>query len=173
MNQPFTTSAHRLRIGLPLAGGIIVIDQATKFWALDALFSPPRRIEVIEILNFTPVWNRGVSFGLLANDSPYGPWLLGGFAVIVSIALTVWLAKAETRSLVFGLGAIVGGAIGNAIDRALHGAVVDFIDFHWDTLHWPAFNIADTAITIGVGLILLDAFLTRDTDRAEDGKRKD
>jgi signal peptidase II len=151
----------RLRLGLSIGFVVLVLDHATKAWALSRLFFPPDRIEVLPILNFVPVWNRGVSFGLLASDSPYTPWLLGGFAVAVSIAMTVWMARATTPWLVIGLGFIVGGAIGNAIDRALHGAVVDFIDVHWADLHWPAFNIADASITIGVGLILLDAFVTR------------
>ena len=75
--------------------------------------------------------------------------------------MVFWMTRATTHWLVIGLGLIVGGAVGNAIDRALHGAVVDFIDVHWADLHWPAFNIADAAISIGVGFILLDAFVTR------------
>lgn len=145
-------------LGFGLAALTVVLDRATKLWALDALFEPPARITVNGVLNLVPVWNRGVSFGLLSNDSAWGPWLLGGFAVAVAVALVVWLLRAENPVLGAGLGLVIGGAVGNAIDRALYGAVVDFIDAHWGDLHWPAFNIADAAITLGVGLLLLDAF---------------
>lgn len=144
-------------LGLALAALTIALDRATKVWALDALFEPPVRIVLGGFLNLVPVWNRGVSFGLLANDSAWGPWLLGGFALAVAVALVVWLLRADNRVLGAGLGLVIGGAVGNAIDRALYGAVVDFIDAHWGDLHWPAFNIADAAITLGVGLLLLDA----------------
>ena len=155
------TPMSRLRLGLSIGFVVLALDHITKAWALNRLFFPPDRIEVLSILNFVPVWNRGVSFGLLASDSPYTPWLLGGFALAVSVAMVFWMTRATTHWLVIGLGLIVGGAVGNAIDRALHGAVVDFIDVHWADLHWPAFNIADAAISIGVGFILLDAFVTR------------
>lgn len=158
-------------LGLGLAALTIVLDRVTKIWALDALFEPPTRIVVAPVLNLVPVWNRGVSFGLLANDSPWGPWLLGGFALVVAVALVVWLLRAENRVLGAGLGLVIGGAVGNAIDRALYGAVVDFIDAHWGDLHWPAFNIADAAITLGVGLLLLDALGIGHGARASEGGR--
>lgn len=146
------------RLGLALAVLTAALDQATKLWALDVLFDPPRRVEVLPFLDLVPVWNRGVSFGLLASDSPWAPWLLGGFAVVVAAALVVWLHRTDSWVLAVGLGLVIGGAIGNAIDRALYGAVVDFFDAHWGAWHWPAFNIADAAITLGVGAMLLDAF---------------
>ncbi len=158
-------------VGLALAALTVGLDQVTKSWALDTLFDPPARIVVGSMLNMVPVWNRGVSFGLLANDSPWGPWLLGGFALVVAMALVVWLMRAETMVLGAGLGLVIGGAIGNAIDRALYGAVVDFIDVHWGDLHWPAFNIADAAITLGVGLLLLDALGIGNPTRASEGGR--
>jgi signal peptidase II len=158
-------------LGLALAALTIGLDQVTKTWALDTLFDPPVRIVVTPMLNMVPVWNRGVSFGLLANDSPWGPWLLGGFALVVAAALVVWLLRAETLVLGAGLGLVIGGAVGNAIDRALYGAVVDFIDVHWGDLHWPAFNIADAAITLGVGLLLLDALGIGNRTRASEGGR--
>lgn len=157
--------------GLALAALVVMLDRATKAWALDALFQPPARIEVADILNLVPVWNRGVSFGLLSSDSPLGPWLLGGFALVVAVALVIWLLRAESRVLGAGLGLVIGGAVGNAIDRALYGAVVDFIDVHWGDLHWPAFNIADAAITLGVGLLLLDALGIGTGGRASEGGR--
>lgn len=157
--------------GIALAALTVALDRATKVWALDALFDPPARITLGSMLNLLPVWNRGVSFGLLSNDSPWGPWLLGGFAVAVAVALMVWLLRAESPVLAAGLGLVIGGAVGNAIDRALYGAVVDFIDAHWGDLHWPAFNIADAAITLGVGLLLLDALGIGTGARASEGGR--
>ncbi|MDF1792390.1 MAG: signal peptidase II [Thalassobaculaceae bacterium] len=144
--------------GLGLGVLVVSLDQAAKLWALSVLFHPPRRVEILPVLDFVPVWNRGVSFGLLSNTSAWGPWALSGFAVVVCIFMAVWLARARTWPLVWGLGAVIGGAVGNVVDRVLYGAVVDFIDVHYGGWHWPAFNIADSAITLGVGLLLLDAF---------------
>lgn len=144
--------------GLGLGALVVIADQATKLWALSALFDPPRRVPILPVLDFVPVWNRGVSFGLLANDSPWGPWLLSGFALLVCLFMGFWLARSTSWPLVYGLGAVIGGAVGNVIDRMLYGAVVDFIDVHYGGWHWPAFNIADSAITLGVALLLLDAF---------------
>lgn len=158
-------------LGLALAAATVALDRVTKVWALDALFEPPTRIVLGDFLNLVPVWNRGVSFGLLSNESVWGPWLLGGFAVAVAVALVVWLLRAEGRVLGAGLGLVIGGAVGNAIDRALYGAVVDFIDAHWGDLHWPAFNIADAAITLGVVCLLLDALGVGTGARASEGGR--
>ena len=144
--------------GLGLGALVVIADQATKLWALSALFDPPRRVPILPVLDFVPVWNRGVSFGLLANDSPWGPWLLSGFALLVCLFMGFWLARSTSWPLIYGLGAVIGGAVGNVIDRMLYGAVVDFIDVHYGGWHWPAFNIADSAITLGVALLLLDAF---------------
>ncbi|MEQ9331736.1 signal peptidase II [Thalassobaculum sp.] len=159
------------QLGLALAALTVALDRVTKVWALDALFDPPARITVLEVLNLVPVWNRGVSFGLLSSDSPWGPWLLGGFALAVAGALVIWLLRADNRILGSGLGLVIGGAVGNAIDRALYGAVVDFVDAHWGDLHWPAFNIADAAITLGVGFLLLDALGIGTGARASEGGR--
>ncbi|MEQ8814387.1 MAG: signal peptidase II [Thalassobaculum sp.] len=159
------------QLGLGLAALTVALDRVTKVWALDALFDPPARITVLEVLNLVPVWNRGVSFGLLSSDSPWGPWLLGGFALAVAGALVIWLLRADNRILGSGLGLVIGGAVGNAIDRALYGAVVDFVDAHWGDLHWPAFNIADAAITLGVGFLLLDALGIGTGARASEGGR--
>jgi len=158
-------------LGFALAALTVALDRVTKVWALDALFEPPTRIKVLEVLNLVPVWNRGVSFGLLSSDLEWGPWLLGGFALAVAVALVVWLLRADNPILAAGLGLVIGGAVGNAIDRALYGAVVDFVDAHWHDLHWPAFNIADAAITLGVVFLLLDALGIGTGSRASEGGR--
>lgn len=149
-------------VGLGLAACVTVADQATKVWALDGWFFPPRTIEVTSFFNLVAVWNSGVSFGFLANHSEAMPYILTGFAIVVSLGLTVWLLRVHARSLAAGLGLVIGGAVGNVIDRLRFQAVIDFIDLHAAGYHWPAFNVADAAITIGVGLLLLDSFSRRD-----------
>ena len=108
------------------------------------------------------VWNRGVSFGLFDNDSVWTPMLLSLLAVGISIVLMVWLRRAEGKWLALGLGMVIGGAVGNVIDRAVWRAVFDFLDFHVAGYHWPAFNVADAAITVGVVLILTEGLFAKD-----------
>ena len=148
-------------VGLGLAACITVVDQATKAWALDGWFFPPRTIEVTSFFNLVAVWNSGISFGFLANHSEAMPYILAGFAIVVSLGLTIWLLRVHSRLLAAGLGLVIGGAVGNVIDRLRFQAVVDFIDLHAVGFHWPTFNVADAAITIGVGLLLLDSFSRR------------
>jgi lipoprotein signal peptidase len=150
----------RLRLGLLLGLLILVLDQASKWWVLEVLRLPElRRVVVTENFNLTMVWNRGVTFGLLASDFWWKPWLLGGLALAVAGFLLVWLSRAESRLVAIGLGGVIGGAVGNVIDRARFGAVVDFLDFHAFGFHWYAFNVADAAIVCGVGMLMLDALI--------------
>jgi signal peptidase II len=141
---------------------VILLDQAVKGWIADLILNPPRRIELTEFFALTPVWNRGVSFGLFATDAAMGALILSGVALCVSAGLAIWLLR-MTRTLPrVGLGLVIGGAIGNVIDRLTIGAVFDFLDFHVAGWHWPAFNVADAAICIGVGLLLLDSLSSDD-----------
>lgn len=150
----------RLRLGLALALAILLADQASKWWILEILRLPERRqVVVTPFFNLTMVWNRGVTFGLLASDVPWQKAALAGVALAVCAFLLVWLARAESRLVALGLGSVIGGAIGNVIDRARFGAVVDFLDFHAFGWHWYAFNVADAAIVCGVGLLLWDALI--------------
>lgn len=151
------TAARNLKIGAIVAAVVIALDQATKAWALATLFVDGRIVAVMPSFNLVAVWNRGVSFGLLASDAPATPYLLAAFAIAVAAGMTVWLARAETRLARIGLALVVGGALGNVIDRFRFHAVVDFIDLYWGPYHWPAFNVADSAITIGVVALLLDS----------------
>ena len=130
---------------------IIVVDQATKQVMLDLIFDPPRRIEILAILNLVPVWNRGMSFGMLADSGALVPVGLTGLAFAVS-AWLFWMVPRLNRVQRLSAAFIAGGAIGNALDRLRFGKVVDFIDVHYAGLHWPAFNLADAAITIGAVL---------------------
>ena len=153
-----------VRNGLFLAAAIFIADQLSKWVVLEYVMNPPQVIEVTGFFNLVMVWNRGVSFGLLSNDSPYGPWLLSALAVAISIGLFVWMRRAETPYLALSLGVVIGGALANVIDRIRFGAVADFLDFHVMGYHWPAFNIADAAIVIGVGMILFEGMFHKSNE---------
>ena len=105
------------------------------------------------------VWNRGVSFGLMGGDGALPPWVLSAVAIAVCVGLFVWLRRTDRPFTGWGIGLVMGGAIGNVIDRARWGAVFDFADFHIGQWHWPAFNVADSAIVVGVGLMLIDSLI--------------
>ena len=132
---------------------IVVVDAATKQAALAMLFAPARAIEVLPFLNLVPVWNPGISFGLLGGGGEAARWLLAAFAVAVGVFLP-YHARHWGRWSRAGAQMMAGGAIGNAVDRTAYGRVVDFVDLHAGGWHWPAFNVADMAITVGAGLIL-------------------
>jgi lipoprotein signal peptidase len=105
------------------------------------------------------VWNRGVTFGLLSGDGAWNHVILAGLAGAIAVFLLRWLARAENRLVALALGAVIGGAFGNVLDRLRFGAVVDFVDTHAWGWHWYVFNVADAAIVCGVGALLLDALL--------------
>ena len=130
---------------------IVLADQTTKQIMLDLIFDPPRRIEILAIFNLVPVWNRGMSFGMLAGGGAWVPIVLTSLAIAVS-AWLFWMVPRLYRVQRLAAACIAGGAIGNGIDRLRFGKVVDFIDLHYAGLHWPAFNLADAAITIGAVL---------------------
>ncbi len=128
-------------------------------------------IEFLNGLNFEPiaftsffrivmVWNRGVSFGMFNSGEEVTRWVLTVLAVAVSIGLVIWLSRVRKRLPAIAIGLVVGGALGNAIDRVRYGAVADFFDFHVAGWSWPAFNIADAGITVGVLLLVADAMMT-------------
>ena len=148
------------RLGLAVAAGVAVADQLVKWWLTGVVAGAPQGIELTGFLNLVKVENRGISFGLF-GDGALPPWLLAAFAAAVAIALGVWLMRAEGRWLVLALGLIIGGAVGNIVDRLRFGAVADFLDFHIGAYHWPAFNLADASITVGIALLLIDALLIR------------
>jgi signal peptidase II len=156
-----------LRLGLIVAAVLAALDQITKWLMLTVVFpgssleSPlgPEPIPVTPFFNIVLVWNRGASFGLFSSHSPWTPVLLSGIALIIVGVLVYWLWKAQSRFLAISIGFVIGGAIGNVIDRAVHGAVVDFLDFYLPATqlpHWPAFNLADIGIFVGAVLILVD-----------------
>ena len=145
------------RLGLSVLLATVVLDQLSKWWILTDLMVPPRRIPLASFLDLVLVYNRGVSFGMFGAAPHWMRWVLTGLALAVAAGLGAWLMRTQDRMLAVGLGLVIGGAIGNVIDRLRFGAVVDFLDFHVAGWHWPAFNVADSAITVGVALLLLDA----------------
>lgn len=144
-------------LGLVLLALILVADRWTKELAIASLDGQDP-ITVTGFFNLVMVWNRGVSFGMFQQGDDMGRYLLTGFAVLVAIGLLVWMWRTPVRIAAIGLSLVAGGALGNAYDRIVYGAVADFLDFHLAGFHFWAFNIADSAITIGVGFLLLDAF---------------
>ncbi len=150
------------RPGLILAAIILVLDQLSKWWILEVLDLPARRSVVILeagpfALDLTMVWNRGVTFGLFSGESAWNPIMLAGLAAIIVAVLLRWLWRAETVWVALALGMVVGGAIGNVIDRFRYGAVVDFVDASAWGWHWYVFNLADAAIVVGVIILIADA----------------
>ena len=141
--------------GLITAVVVVALDQATKIWMMGLLTEPPRLIEIAPFFNLVPVWNTGISFGLFANTVS-GAMILTGVALFVVVGLIWWLMRSDRPLIGLALGLAIGGALGNVIDRVQYGAVFDFLDVHVGDWHWPAFNIADSGITVGVVLLLLD-----------------
>ena len=140
---------------------VVILDQMTKWWILTSVMTPPQRIPVTGIFDLVLVYNRGVSFGLLGGAPSWATAALIVFALLLSMALCIWMWRADSLLLGTALGFVVGGALGNVIDRFLHGAVVDFLDFHAAGYHWPAFNVADSAITIGVVILIIDSLKSK------------
>ncbi|MCR4524459.1 signal peptidase II [Bosea sp. 47.2.35] len=149
------SKARTTRRVLAWAAVALAADQISKWLILNKVMVPPRIIELTPFLNVRLGFNYGVSFGLGSEWLDAWPGALGLFKFVVAIGLLVWAAKSETNLEQIGLSLIAGGALGNATDRWRQGAVTDFIDLHWAGYHWPTFNGADIAISIGVSLILV------------------
>ena len=140
---------------------IVILDQATK-WLAEALLVPFQPVPLMPLLNLTLMYNEGAAFSFLANAGGWQRWLFAGFALVMTTVLAIWLLRLEKgdRVTAVTLSLIIGGAIGNLIDRVQTGRVVDFIDFYVGTWHWPAFNVADSAISIGIVFLLITSFRT-------------
>ena len=155
------------RLGGLIAIASIIADQATKWWILEDIMQPARVIPIAPFFNLVLTWNNGVSFGLFNNNSSLNAVILSILALAIVVFLILWLRKAENKQAAIGLGLIIGGAIGNVIDRAVHGAVVDFVDFYYAAYHWPAFNVADSCITIGAVILILDSLFSPKPEEAK------
>ena len=135
----------------------LLADQASKLWLLHGYGLGERGgVALTPFLDIVLVWNRGISYGLLQQDGNLGRWALAGFTVLASMAIWAWSVKAENRLQALGLALILGGAIGNGIDRLVYGAVVDFVYFHLGTFSWYVFNLADAWIVAGVATLLYE-----------------
>ena len=146
---------------LPLAVGVIVLDQATKAWMVQH-FRIYESVHLLPVLDITLMFNTGAAFSFLSDASGWQKWVFVGLALGVGVAILGWLRRLQARSqglLCCSLALILGGALGNVIDRIRLGHVIDFIHFHWDRAYFPAFNVADSAITVGAACLLLDALL--------------
>ncbi len=137
---------------------IVVADQLTKYW-VSTTFNYGETLEVLPALNFTLVHNMGAAFSFLSDAGGWQRWFFAAISLVVSVVLAVWLARLSShqRLLAIALSLVLGGAIGNLWDRIVLGYVVDFIDVYYKQYHWPAFNVADSAITIGAILLILDS----------------
>lgn len=145
-------------LGLLVALATLVADQGNKLWMLYVYdIGAKQPVEVTPFFDMILVWNKGISYGLFQQDGLWGRLALVVFAVAVSVALIAWLARITSGLTAIAIGLIVGGAAGNAIDRAVHGAVADFYSFHAYGFQWYIFNIADVAIVAGVIGLLYDS----------------
>lgn len=136
---------------------VLVLDQLSKFWIM-ARFEEYEVLTVWPVFNLTLVYNTGAAFSFLSDASGWQRWFFISVAVLVSGVMTVWLARLPPaeRLTGYGLALVIGGAVGNLVDRIWLGKVVDFLQWHWEDWYWPSFNIADSAITLGVILLLID-----------------
>ena len=148
-----------------IAAAAIVLDQLTKLWIVDSIPNGGS-VTVLPVLNIIHTYNPGAAWSMFANAGGAQRWIFSGLAVVVSVVLVYWLRRLQLSAqalLVGGLTLILGGAIGNVIDRLRLGHVVDFVQVHWGNSYFPAFNVADSAISIGAVFVVLDAL--RETQR--------
>jgi signal peptidase II len=166
MSHP--TNRGRAAVWLLLSALVVLADQVSKSY-ITSHYGEFEFTTVLPILDITRMHNVGAAFSFLATASGWQRWLFISLAVIVSIGIVVWLYRMPRSQglLACGLALVLGGAIGNVIDRVRLGAVVDFIHFHWDRAYFPAFNIADSAITVGAACLILDALLEPKRARAK------
>jgi signal peptidase II len=152
------------RTGLATAAVTALLDQASKLWVLYVYdLKAKGAVRLAPFLDFVLTWNKGISYGLFQQDGPLGQWVLLAIKAAAVLLLWVWLARTATVLTALSLGLIIGGAIGNGIDRLYHGAVADFVLLHLTTasisLQWYVFNLADAAIVAGVIGLLYDSLL--------------
>lgn len=157
---PTGVHVSRYRLLLSVTAVVLVLDQATKLY-IDSRFALHQSLTVIEnFFNITYVRNKGAAFGILSESAIRIPFFIT-VSIVAAIAILWYLHRLEPnqRRQAFALALVFSGAIGNLIDRVRLGEVIDFLDVHWHQHHWPAFNVADSAITVGVGLLLVDMWL--------------
>ena len=154
----FSVAGRLSGMGLAVAVVVFVVDQVHKWWMLGPFDIAARQpVHVAPFLDLVLAWNQGISYGWFAQDTDAGRWALIGLSVLVTIGLWLWLAKARRPIAAAALGLVIGGALGNTVDRIVHGAVADFFLFHGFGFNWYVFNIADAGIVAGVGLLLYES----------------
>jgi signal peptidase II len=146
-------------LGLAIAALVFGLDQSIKWYLLKVVDMPTRQqIPITPFFDLVMAWNQGVSYGMFSTHTQ---GFLVGTSLIISLVLWLWLCRAESSSTVIALGLILGGALANALDRVVHGAVADFFMLHWREWNWYIFNPADVAIVAGVALLLYESFKDR------------
>ena len=156
-SSPERMPPPRLSYGLALV--TLVLDQASKLGVLHGLdLEHTQPIIISPVFDLILVWNRGISYGLFQQDNPTGQMVLLVGTVLAILGLLVWMARVKQARLAVALGVLTGGAVGNAIDRAAYGAVVDFLHLHWNGWSWYVFNLADAAIVVGVLILMYDSW---------------
>jgi signal peptidase II len=151
-------------LGLVTAAIVAVADQVTKLWVLDFFASRPDQPPVVHLapfFNLVLAGNRGMSFGLFNGEAGSNTVVFTALAAVIVLGLIAWLRRVQGSFLRLAIGLVIGGAIGNVADRLHRGAVVDFLDFHLGTWHWFAFNLADSAICVGVAALVIDGLIGR------------
>jgi len=144
--------------GLVIGALFLIFDVVSKWWIVQVYGLIERgRVKVFPHFDLVFVKNKGVSYGMFTQDSQTGQWFLIAFAMVAAIALMFWLVRAESRLVALSLGLIISGAIGNSIDRAIYGGVIDFISLYAFDFYWYVFNIADVAIVAGVAGLIYDS----------------
>ena len=140
-----------------VAGLAVLLDQASKFLVFRVLLGDRAEMAVLPVFSLVQRYNTGISFSIFATDHAVGPWLFALLAIVIAVGLLVWLSQTADVLPALALALVIGGAIGNVIDRLREGAVMDFILVYWpDVFYWPAFNLADSFITVGVVLLIYD-----------------
>ena len=147
------------RLGLAIVVIVFALDQASKLWLLFSVgLAENGPFSVLPFMDIVLAWNRGISYGLFQQYSDLGRWGLVAISFVAAIWLGRWMWREPRRLTVVALALIIGGALGNGVDRAVYGAVVDFVHLHWGRFSWYIFNVADAAIVVGVAALLYESF---------------
>lgn len=142
---------------------VIILDQLSKYW-VEASLVPYKPMPVIPMLNITLAYNTGAAFSFLSGTGDWHRWFFAGFSLVVSLILLIWLVRTPAQAFLqsLGISLILGGALGNLIDRGFYGYVVDFIDVYYKYHHFATFNLADSAICLGAAFLILDLLVSRE-----------
>ncbi|MEL0068311.1 MAG: signal peptidase II [Gammaproteobacteria bacterium] len=170
------SGALNWKLWLLISVAVFALDQVTKLWILDNFVLGDRQV-LLPFFNLVHVHNYGAAFSFLSEQPGWQRWFLLAVTSVISVVLLVWLTRlqAQQKLLALSLALILGGALGNLYDRAVYGYVVDFIDWHVNGYHWPAFNIADAGISCGAVLLILDTFINPEPkakDKAPNSKEE-